>query len=77
MSNPYARKAKRVPWYHDPAPECIATTLKGDRCIFSASYEDTSGRITVCKMHRDIMIADPDHRGVTFKSLITNTVYLR
>lgn len=77
MPNPYQRKAKYVPWYHQPAPECIATTIKGDQCIFTASFQSTDGRITVCKTHMDIMQADDEHRGVKFKPLTASTVYLR
>jgi hypothetical protein len=77
MPNPYERKAKFVPWYHQAAPECIATTIKGDQCIFTASFQSVDGRISVCLVHKQIMEADPDHRGVRFKPLTAGTVYLR
>ena len=47
--------AKLQPWYHRPAPQCVAITLDKERCIYSARYEDANGRdIQLCKVHADM-----------------------
>ena len=78
MAVPYQRTARLVPWYHKNKPQCIHETLHGEQCTFSAIYEQTdNGRVTLCKTHRDIMQADPDHIGKRFRLIESATVYLR
>lgn len=51
----YYRVAKLEPWYHASAPQCMATTIKEFQCIFSASYQDATGKsVYLCKTHADI-----------------------
>lgn len=78
MAVPYQRTARLVPWYHRNKPQCIHETLHGEQCTFSAIYEEIgNGGFTVCKTHRDITLADPDHMGKRFRLIAAGTVYLR
>ena len=57
------RVQKLTPWYHEQMPRCITITLAREQCSYSAKYVDPTGRITVCKVHADMM---PD---IVFKPL--------
>lgn len=50
--NSYLRNAKLEPWYHQSAPQCMATTIAEYQCLFTARYEATDGKhIFLCKTH--------------------------
>jgi hypothetical protein len=65
------RVRRLTPWYHQQMSRCVTITLAKEQCTYSASYVDKSGRIQVCKTHRDMM---PD---VFFKKIAPRTIDIR
>jgi hypothetical protein len=48
-----SRKARHVPWYYSPAPQCdtVVGRIK-EQCLFTASYEDAKTHsIFLCGVH--------------------------
>lgn len=61
------RRAKLVPWYHVPKPQCITFTQANTQCRSSASYMQVGRSDTVvCKTHRDILVLQ---RGFRFEPI--------
>lgn len=55
MGSSLNRVAKQQPWYHEPLPRCITTTLAKNQCIFSARFmAKDNPLIVLCKMHADM-----------------------
>jgi hypothetical protein len=71
MPRNYSRTQKLTPWYHQPMERCVTITLAKEQCTYSASYVDETGRIKLCKTHRDMM---PD---VFFKKITPKTIDIR